>query len=128
MDRDSCRCLIYMLFCFYVVVVFSSCLSQTVSVVTVVQITLNSQVRNLIEVISFTLCFICASLSLSCSPCCLDKLYVPVTSTNLIICRGGYLVYMALTLHANLIVVVVFLFMPFLNTNIKECRSTQNIC
>lgn len=58
---------------FYVVVVFSSRLSQTLSVVSVVQITLNSQVRNLIEVIKFTLCFTCSSRSLSSSPYCLDE-------------------------------------------------------
>lgn len=56
---------------FYVVVVWSLCLSQTVSVVSVVQITLNSQVRNFIEVIIFTL-FYCPSCSL----------VVPVVSAN----------------------------------------------
>lgn len=118
------------LFVFFFVFMSWSCsrlVSPKLSVVSVVQITLNSHVRNLIEVIRFTLCFICLSLSLSCSPCCLDKLYVLVTNTNLIICRGCYLVYTALTLHANLIVFVVFLFMLVCNTNMKDCRPPQKI-
>lgn len=61
-----------MFVCFYVVIVFPFCLSQNVSVVSVMQITLNSHVRNLIEVIRFTLCFICLSFSLSRSPSCLS--------------------------------------------------------
>lgn len=72
---DSCRliCVLFCCFCVYVVVVFPSRLSQTVSVVSVVQITLNSHVRNLIEVITFTLC------SVSCLVVCLVVLLV---STN----------------------------------------------
>lgn len=91
----------YFVLCFYVVVVLTSCLSQTVCVVSVVQITLNSHVRNLIEVIRFTLCFICPSLSLSGSPC-LNKSYVLVTNTNLILCSSCSLMSlhcMLITLH-----------------------------
>lgn len=73
----------------YGVVVFSSRLSQSLSVVSVVQITLNSQVRNLIEVIRFTLRTICLSPSLSGSPSCLYRCRVLCTNTNLILCSSS---------------------------------------
>lgn len=63
-----------------------SCLSQTVSVVSVVQITLNSHVRNLIEVIRFTLCLTSLPVRLLVRlvvlPPCLDRSYVLVTNIN----------------------------------------------
>lgn len=64
----------------------SCCLSlpPCVCVVSMVQITLNSHVRNLIEVIRFTLCSVCRLPSPSGSRPRPDESNVLVTNTNLI--------------------------------------------